>query len=74
MNAFDSAAWAEAQRHVAARRWDQATAQLQDLLRSHADATPARLLLAGVMLAQGGVRGAAEQLVAALPTLPADLR
>ena len=73
VNTFDSAAWSQAQRHVAARRWDQAAAQLQDLLRRHADAVPVRLLLAGVMLAQGGVRGAAEQLIATLPSLPADM-
>lgn len=73
MNPADSAAWAQAQRHVAARRWDQAAAQLQALLRAHADAAPVRVLLAGVILAQGGVRGAAEQLVAALPSLPADM-
>ena len=73
MNASDSAAWAQAQRHVAARRWDQAAAQLQALLHRHADAAPVRLLLAGVFLAQGGVRGATEQLKATLPSLPADM-
>ena len=73
MNAADSAAWAQAQQHVAARRWDQAAAQLQALLRGHADAAPVRLLLAGVLLAQGGVRGAAEQLIATLSSLPADM-
>ncbi|MGH8026263.1 MAG: tetratricopeptide repeat-containing sulfotransferase family protein [Pseudoxanthomonas sp.] len=73
MNAFDSTAWAEAQRHVAAGHWDQAAAQLRALLHRHADAAPARLLLAGVILAQGGVRGAAEQLIATLPSLPGDM-
>ena len=73
MTPADSAAWAQAQRHVAARRWDQAAAQLQALLRGHADAAPVRLLLAGVILAQGGVRGAAEQLIATLSSLPADI-
>ncbi|KAF1708435.1 tetratricopeptide repeat-containing sulfotransferase family protein [Pseudoxanthomonas sacheonensis] len=73
MNPADSATWAQAQQHVAARRWDQAAAQLQALLRTHADAAPVRLLLAGVILAQGGVRAAAEQLIATLPSLPADM-
>ncbi|HEX7803664.1 MAG TPA: sulfotransferase [Pseudoxanthomonas sp.] len=73
MNPADSAAWAQAQQHVAARRWDQAAAQLRTLLRAHSDAAPVRLLLAGVILAQGGVRGAAEQLIATLPSLPADM-
>ena len=73
MNPADSAAWVQAQQHVAARRWDQAAAQLQTLLRAHSDAAPVRLLLAGVILAQGGVRGAAEQLIATLPSLPADM-
>ena len=61
MSPFDSAAWAQAQQHVAARRWDQAAAQLQALRRGHADAAPVRLLLAGVILAQGGVRAALGQ-------------
>ena len=73
MNAIDSATWAEAQRHVAARRWNQADAQLRTLLRRHADAVPVRLLLAGVILAQGGVRGAAEQLITTLRYLPDDM-
>jgi len=73
MTPGEQATWAEAQRHVASKRWDQATLLLQGLLRTHADATPVRLLLSAVMLAQGGVRGAAAQLVACLPTLPADL-
>ncbi len=73
MNAADKAVWVQAQQHVAARRWDQAAGQLQALLRAHSDAAPVRLLLAGVILAQGGVRGAAEQLIATLPSLPADM-
>lgn len=73
MNPFDSTAWVEAQRHVAARQWAEADARLRDLLSRHTDAVPVRLLLAGVTLAQGGVREAAEQLVATLPSLPADM-
>ncbi|MET0654059.1 MAG: sulfotransferase, partial [Pseudoxanthomonas sp.] len=73
MNPHDNADWAQAQRHVAARHWDQAAELLQALLRRHADAVPVRLLLAAVILAQGQVRGAAEQLVATLPALPADM-
>ncbi|MET0718681.1 MAG: sulfotransferase [Pseudoxanthomonas sp.] len=73
MNPLDSAAWAQAQQHVAARRWQEAEAQLQALLRRHADAAPVRLLLAAVMLVRGDVRGAAAQLIATLPALPADM-
>lgn len=69
----DTAAWAEAQRLVEARRWDAAASQLLALLQEHPDAAPVRLLLAGVRLAQGGVRGAAEQLNALLQALPADI-
>ena len=73
VNTTDSTLWAEAQRHVSARRWNEADAQLRTLLRRHADAVPVRLLLAGVILARGGVRGAAEQLIATLPSLPDDI-
>jgi tetratricopeptide (TPR) repeat protein len=45
---------------------------LSDLLQRHPDLVPARLLLSGVLLAQGRLRDACEQLCRAVPALPPD--
>ena len=73
MNSADRALWLEAQRHIAARCWDPAKSGLVALLQRHPDAVPARLLLAGVFLAEGTVRNAVEQLRMAAAALPDDV-
>lgn len=65
--------WAQAQAHIAQRRWDEATRALDALLRSQAEAIPVRLLLAGVSLATGSVRGAVAHLQQAAASLPDDI-
>jgi tetratricopeptide (TPR) repeat protein len=64
--------WLEAQQHVLAGRLDAARAALSSLLDHDPTQVNARLLLASVMLAQGRVRDAAEQVKFAAFTLPGD--
>ena len=64
--------WESGQQHIRARRLHDAQADFERLLRLAPGHVPARLLLASVLLAQGGVRGAAEQARLAVPALPND--
>ena len=68
----DRALWLRAQRRVAARDWDAAQADFLALLDRHPALLQARLLLAGVLLAQQRVRDAAQQLALAATNLPGD--
>ena len=64
--------WARAQQEIIARKLDAAHASLEALLKLNAWHVPARLLLASVILAQGKLRGAAEQAKFAAFALPND--
>jgi tetratricopeptide (TPR) repeat protein len=66
------ALWDEGQRHIIAGRYPAARAAFDSLLAAHPAHVPARLLQASVMLAQGEVRSAAEQLKFAAFALPND--
>jgi tetratricopeptide (TPR) repeat protein len=72
MSAEAGALWQAGQQHIRARRLDQARASFEQLLVLQPRHAPARLLLASVLLAQGGVRAAAEQTRAAAQALPDD--
>lgn len=64
--------WDNAQSQIRARSLPAAQAQLEHLLQRQPWHVPARLLLASVVLGQGRVRGAAEQLKYAAFALPED--
>ncbi|MEO8160774.1 MAG: sulfotransferase [Arenimonas sp.] len=66
------ALWQAGQDHIRARRLGQARESFERLLALQPRHAPARLLLASVLLAQGGVRAAAEQTCAAAQSLPDD--
>ena len=65
--------WAQARAHIAQHRWDEANRTLEALLRSQTEAVPVLLLLAGVSLATGSVRGAVAHLQQAAASLPDDI-
>jgi tetratricopeptide (TPR) repeat protein len=64
--------WEHAQAQIRARRLPAAQGHLEHLLQRDPWHVPARLLLASVVLGQGRVRGAAEQLKYAAFALPED--
>ena len=64
--------WAQAQQQIVASELDAAHASLEALLKADPWHVPARLLLASVILAQGRLRGAAEQAKFAAFSLPND--
>jgi tetratricopeptide (TPR) repeat protein len=64
--------WDEGQRQVQSGRLQDAQSSFESLVRIQPRHVPGRLLLAAVLLAQGRVRGAAEQTKFAASTLPND--
>ncbi len=72
MSVNAQALWEEGQQHIVAGRYPAARAAFDSLLSAHPAHVPARLLQASVMLAQGEVRSAAEQLKFAAFALPND--
>lgn len=72
MQAGSQTLWLQGQRHVLDGRLQDARAVFGALLEHHPRQVNARLLLASVILAQGRVREAAEQLRLAASTLPDD--
>lgn len=66
------ALWLQGQQHVLAGRLADARMAFDALLERHPEQINARLLLASVILAQGRVREAAEQLRRAAEALPDD--
>ncbi|RZA31496.1 MAG: sulfotransferase family protein [Lysobacteraceae bacterium] len=72
MNTADHGDWLQAQRHIAAGRWQQASGLLQALLLRHPRAVPIHLLMAGVILAQGRVREATRHLLLGAQFLEPD--
>jgi len=64
--------WQAAQEHILANRIVEGRACLQSLLRLMPDNAPARMLLAGTVLASGKVREAAEQLHLAAASIQRD--
>lgn len=67
-----AALWQQGQDAIRARRMDLARDRFEQLLLLQPGNVPARLLLASVHLAGGGVRAAAAQALAAAQTLPDD--
>ncbi len=66
------ALWEQGQQHIRTRHFARAQADFEQLLARAPGHVPARLLLASVILAQGRVRGAAEQAKFAAFALPDD--
>jgi tetratricopeptide (TPR) repeat protein len=64
--------WDDGQRQVQGGRLQDAQASFESLVRIEPRHVPGRLLLAAVLLAQGRVRGAAEQTKLAAAVLPDD--
>ena len=64
--------WQAGQEQIRRRQLPAARATLESLLRTDPRHVPARLLLASVLLAQGGVRAAVEQTRHAAAALPDD--
>ena len=65
--------WLSGQEHAVAGRLDAARSAFETLLASAPAHVGARMFLSSVLLAQGGVRAAAEQLKYAAFALPADV-
>ena len=64
--------WQQGQQAIRAQRFDEALAAFESLLRMEPAHLGARLLLAGVHLAQGHARAAARETLAAARALPSD--
>ena len=64
--------WDDGQRQVQSGRLQDAQVSFESLVKIDPRHVPGRLLLAAVLLAQGHVRGAAEQTKYAASTLPSD--
>jgi len=68
-----AALWQAGQQHIRARRLPAARESFEKLLRLQPGHVPARLLLASVHLAEGRVRPALAQVLAAAQALPPDV-